>query len=62
MDFIQAFTGRDASAVAQKMGGGLATALRVALKLFLGEDFVACAGPIVNAVIFHATNRSRCVA
>jgi hypothetical protein len=59
MDFIEAFTGRDASAVAQKMGDGLVTALRVALKLFLGEDFVVCAEPTLNAVIFHATNRSR---
>jgi hypothetical protein len=58
MDFIQAFTGRDARAVAQKCGDGLVTGLRVALKLFLGEDFVACVWPTVNAVIFHATNRS----
>jgi hypothetical protein len=59
MDFIEAFGGRDASATAQKVGEGLVTALGVALKLFLGEDFVACAGSMVNAVILHATNRFR---
>jgi hypothetical protein len=59
MDFIQAFSGRDARAVAQKCGDSLVTSLRVTVKLVLGEDFMTCAWPMVNAVIFHATNRSR---
>jgi hypothetical protein len=59
MDFIPHFSTSEASGRAQKIRVGLATALRIGLKLLLGEDFVACAEPTVKAIIFQATNRTR---
>jgi hypothetical protein len=59
MNLMEASPAREASVTAQKLGDGVATLARIALKLSLGEDFVVCAEPAASALILHATNCSR---
>ena len=61
MEFIEACLTNDASASCRHIGRYLNTALHTAARLSLGEHLLPCAMATVHVLIFHATNRLRCV-
>lgn len=59
MDVIEAPVARDASESLRKVYVNLIVALRLIIRLTLGDDIAPSALFVLRSIIFHATNRAR---